>query len=98
MSQLLVVPKQTVRAGRPLGVIGSDPLDAAHLKHLRFEVWRGGPTDRVDPAPLMKDWERLPDPGDLPEVLLARNARTRKEYRPGERLVVRHHTRSDPRR
>jgi murein DD-endopeptidase MepM/ murein hydrolase activator NlpD len=74
MSQLLVVPKQAVRAGQPLGIIGGDPLDAAHLMHLHFEVWRGGASDRFDPERLMKAWEHLPDPGDLPEALVARNA------------------------
>jgi hypothetical protein len=34
LSQLLVVPKQTVRAGQPIGIIGADPLDPAHLMHL----------------------------------------------------------------
>jgi murein DD-endopeptidase MepM/ murein hydrolase activator NlpD len=98
MSQLLVVAKQSVRAGQPLGIVGADPLDAAHLKHLHFEVWRGGPNDRVDPEPLMNSWEYLPDPGDLPEMLLARNARKRIEHVPGERFIVRQHTRSYPRR
>jgi hypothetical protein len=53
LSQLLVVPKQPVFAGQPIGIIGSDPLDAEHLLHLHFELWRGGPKDGVDPAPLM---------------------------------------------
>jgi hypothetical protein len=69
------VPKQSVRAGQPIGIIGADPLDAAHLMHLHFEVWRGGATDRFDPEPLMKAWEYLPDAGDMPEVLIARYAR-----------------------
>jgi murein DD-endopeptidase MepM/ murein hydrolase activator NlpD len=74
-SSLLVLPKQQVRAGQPIGVIGGDPLDAAHLMHLHFEIWRGGPQDRFDPEPLMHDWEYLPDPGDMPATLAARNAR-----------------------
>jgi Peptidase family M23 len=76
LSQLLVVPQQDVRAGQPIGIIGADPLDAAHLLHLHWEVWRGGAADRFDPEPLLKTWEYLPDPGELPDVLLARNART----------------------
>lgn len=75
-SALLVVPKQQVRAGQPIGIIGGDPLDAAHLMHLHFETWRGGAKDRFDPAPLMRGWEYLPDPGDMPATLVARNART----------------------
>lgn len=89
MSELLVVPKQEVRAGQPLGIIGADPLDDAHLKHLHFEVWLGGPKDRVDPELLMKAWEQLPDPGDQP-ALLARNARNRAS--PGARFATRQRT------
>jgi murein DD-endopeptidase MepM/ murein hydrolase activator NlpD len=96
MSQLLVVPKQAVRAGQPIGIIGGDPLDAAHLMHLHFEVWRGGAADRFDPEPLMKAWEHLPDPGDLPETLTARNARAAE--RAADRVHARQHTRSFPRR
>ena len=71
LSQLMVVPKQTVRAGQPIGIIGSDPLDAAHLSHLHFELWHGGRTEAVDPEPLMRTWDYLPDPGDLPKALVA---------------------------
>lgn len=53
---------QVVHAGQPLGVIGADPLDAQHLKHLHFEIWPGGPADAIDPAPLMRGWESVADP------------------------------------
>ena len=96
LSQLLVVPKQAVRAGQPIGIIGADPLDPARLAHLHLEIWRGGAADRFDPEQLMKAWEYLPDPGDLPEVLLARNARI--AGRAGDLVRVRQHTRSYPRR
>ena len=96
LSQLLVVPKQTVRAGQPIGIIGADPLDAAHLAHLHFEVWRGGAAARFDPEQRMKTWEYLPDPGDVPEALLARNARG--AHRAGDLVRVRQHSRSYPRR
>ena len=95
-SQLLVVPKQAVRAGQPIGIIGADPLDPARLAHLHLEIWRGGAADRFDPEQRMKAWEYLPDPGDLPEVLLARNARI--AGRAGDLVRVRQHTRSYPRR
>lgn len=71
LSQLLVVPKQAVLAGQPIGIVGSDPLDAEHLMHLHFELWRGGRKDAIDPEPLMRNWEHVPDPGDLPAVLVA---------------------------
>jgi hypothetical protein len=64
--------------------------------HLHFEVWRGGSSARFDPEPAMKEWEYLPDPGDLPEALLARNARVTN--RPSDLVRVRQHTRSYPRR
>lgn len=54
--------KQRVKAGDPIGVIGFDPLDPQRLKHLHFEMWRGGPNDAIDPHPLMKTWTTVPDP------------------------------------
>jgi hypothetical protein len=55
---------QRVVAGQPLGVIGGDPMDTGrHLKHLHFALWRGGPRDAVDPAPLMRSWAMVADPG-----------------------------------
>lgn len=61
---------ERVRAGQPIGIIGASPLDAEHLKHLHFEMWLGGPNDRIDPAPLMRAWDRVADPN----ALVARNA------------------------
>ena len=52
---------ERVRAGQPIGVIGADPLDGQHLKHLHFEIWLGGPNDAIDPAPLMHAWESIAD-------------------------------------
>lgn len=76
LEKLLVAPaapgksNERVRAGQPIGVIGASPLDAEHLKHLHFEVWLGGPSDRIDPAALMRGWETVADPN----ALVARNA------------------------
>jgi hypothetical protein len=62
LEKLLVAPTapnkggQRVRAGDPLGIIGFDPLTGASLKHLHFELWRGGPKDAIDPAAVMKTW------------------------------------------
>jgi hypothetical protein len=61
---------ERVRAGQPIGIIGADPLDPAHLKHLHFELWLAGPSQAVDPAPTMRSWEAVPDP----TALVARNA------------------------
>jgi hypothetical protein len=60
---------ERVRAGQPLGVIGASPLDQEHLRHLHFELWLGGPRDRIDPSTLLKSWEVV----DPPRALVARN-------------------------
>ncbi len=51
-----------VYAGQPLGVIGADPLDARHLKHLHFALWAGNSGDAFDAAPFMRGWEMIRDP------------------------------------
>jgi hypothetical protein len=63
--------KQRVFAGQPIGFIGFSPLDKAHLRHLHFEVWRGGPNERIDPQLLMATWEISGAPSD---AVVARNA------------------------
>jgi Peptidase family M23 len=79
LDKLLVTPTaggrsgERVRAGQPIGIVGADPLDGEHLKHLHFELWRGGPNDAIDPAPLMRTWPVEPD-------AIARNAAF--HYRP----------------
>ena len=76
LERLLVTPTanagagERVRAGQPIGIIGADPLDPQHLKHLHFELWLGGPDHAVDPAPVMRAWETVADPS----ALVARNA------------------------
>ncbi|MBA3405682.1 MAG: hypothetical protein H0U13_13545, partial [Gemmatimonadaceae bacterium] len=63
--------KQTVRAGQVIGTVGFSPLDAQKLKHLHFEVWLGGPSDRIDPSFVMRSWEVAADPRT---TMVARNA------------------------
>jgi hypothetical protein len=76
LEKLLVTPTanakagERVRAGQPIGIIGADPLDGEHLKHLHFELWLGGPSSAIDPAPVMRGWSVVPDPRGL----VARNA------------------------
>jgi hypothetical protein len=70
---------ERVRAGQPIGVIGASPLDGEHLKHLHFELWLGGPRDRIDPAALMRSWEIVAAPNDA-GTLVARNGTL--TYRP----------------
>jgi hypothetical protein len=85
LATLMVAPttrgksRQRVRAGQAIGIIGSDPLDVAHLKHLHFALWRGGPANAIDPAPLMTRWDYAEDPREPPPVV-ARNAAL--AYRP----------------
>jgi hypothetical protein len=77
LSSLLVSAKQSITAGTPLGIIGADPLDGEHIMHLHLEVWRGGEDGRFDPQRVIETtWEYVPDPGDLPHVLVARNGAT----------------------
>ncbi|MBV8757170.1 MAG: peptidoglycan DD-metalloendopeptidase family protein [Deltaproteobacteria bacterium] len=68
MERLSVKPGDTVRAGQPIGTIGASPLDKEHLKHLHFEIWLGGPSGRIDPAPIMRGWETVPS-----TTMVARN-------------------------
>lgn len=56
LAALRVRKGDRVRGGEPLGVIGGSPLDGDHLKHLHFELWLGGPADRIDPAPMLATW------------------------------------------
>ena len=63
-----------IKAGQPLGVIGGDPLNAPHLKHLHFEVWNGGPSQAFDPAPMMKAWQVFEPRDVVPLFPSARNA------------------------
>lgn len=83
LDRILVKPtasgatKQQVRAGQIIGTVGFSPLDGEKLRHLHFEVWRGGPSDRIDPAPTMRMWEVRPDPR---ESRVGRNASL--TYRP----------------
>jgi murein DD-endopeptidase MepM/ murein hydrolase activator NlpD len=96
---LLIRPKQQVSAGTPLGIIGADPLDRRHIVHLHFEIWRGGSADRFNPQLLMETtWEYLPDPGDLPRVLVARNAGHRPSDGTSYSVPVTPHYRRPPRR
>lgn len=93
-------PKESrirVKASQPLGVIGGDPLDPSRLKHLHFELWLGGPTSAVDPAPLMKSWQVF-TPNDLAPFLssLTRNAPRRSSGKRPDFVHVTDHERRWP--
>lgn len=99
LSSLLVSAKQPVSAGTPLGIIGADPLDGEHLMHLHFEVWRGVADGRLDPQRLIETaWEYVPDPGDLPRTLVARNGGHRPTDGSSYDVPVITHYRRVPRR
>jgi hypothetical protein len=60
MSALAVVRGAQVVAGQTIGTIGGSPADGEHLKHLHFELWRGGSrTGAVDPAPYLDAWPHV---------------------------------------
>ena len=42
MASLAVARGAQVAAGQTIGIIGGSPADGEHLKHLHFELWRGG--------------------------------------------------------
>jgi murein DD-endopeptidase MepM/ murein hydrolase activator NlpD len=46
-----------VEAGHPLGVVGGDPTNPPHLRHLHFEVWIG--RTQIDPEPFLRRWQLL---------------------------------------
>lgn len=50
-----------VRAGQHLGLVGADPTDASHVRHLHFAVWYQGAGDAasIDPAAAMATWGRV---------------------------------------
>jgi len=49
-----------VDAGTPIGIVGASPLDPEGVKHLHFELWRGGASpSAIDPAPLLAGWPVL---------------------------------------
>lgn len=51
----------TVRAGQPIGIMGGDPIEPTHLRHLHFEVWHEGGADHaVSPDDAMQSWSRPP--------------------------------------
>jgi hypothetical protein len=67
--------------------------------HLHFELWRGGASDRFDPQKLIETtWEYVPDPGDLPRVIVSRNGGHRSTDSTGYSVPVITHYRRPPRR
>ena len=59
LATLAVRRGASVRAGQSIGTIGASPEDAAHLRHLHFELWNGGTrSGAVDPAPHLAAWSR----------------------------------------
>jgi hypothetical protein len=59
LEKLLVSKGERVRAGQPVGIVGADPLDGEHLKHLHFELWTGlVRANAIDPAPYLAAWSR----------------------------------------
>lgn len=87
LASLAVKVGQTVIAGEVLGTIGASPEDAAHLKHLHLEVWKGGSrAGAVDPDPFLRAWSRttIHDWSPRTSVAMATTPRngTMTAYRP----------------
>lgn len=59
--RLREAPRGTpIARGEPLGVMGTDPLDSGHVRHLHFAIWYQGHGDvaSVDPGRAMPRWQR----------------------------------------
>ncbi len=60
LATLAVRPGDHVTSGEPIGTIGASPEDAARVRHLHFEMWKGGTrAGAVDPAPYLAAWSRV---------------------------------------
>jgi hypothetical protein len=67
LERIDVIAGRDVGAGESLGAIGFDPSTARRLRHLHFELWRGGTrVSALDPAPYLAAWERLTIPAAAP--------------------------------
>ena len=86
-----------IKAGQPLGVIGADPLDTSHLKHLHFELQPVGAMSAIDPQLLMKSWQVF-TPEDVSPLLqaLRRNAPKGRSARRPDFVKVRGYERRWP--
>lgn len=72
---------QHVDAAHPLGVVGGNPAEPPHLKHLHFELWLG--KTPIDPEPMLRGWQLLEvhrlEPNDEVSVNLRGAARTTRD-------------------
>ncbi len=60
LATLAVERDAVVAAGQPIGTIGASPEDAAHLRHLHFELWKDATrSGTIDPAPYLAAWPRI---------------------------------------
>ena len=72
LGTLAVKRGDIVRGGQPLGTIGASPTDGEHLKHLHFELWKGGTrAGVVDPAPYLGAWSRVTSAWSPPDMQVA---------------------------
>jgi murein DD-endopeptidase MepM/ murein hydrolase activator NlpD len=90
----------TIKAGQPLGIIGGDPSNPPHLKHLHFELWPRGPESATDPRPYMKTWQIFTPNDVAPLLASARNAAPKRGAKRapqrGDLVPVRAHERRWP--
>lgn len=75
LTTLAVKRGDNVRAGQPVGIIGGSPIDSQHLKHLHFELWKGGKrSGAVDAAPYFAMWTRVSQPWTSPTLVASTSA------------------------
>lgn len=53
-------PPMAIGMGQVLGLVGADPTDPSHVRHLHFAVWYQGAGDAasIDPSSAMATWGR----------------------------------------
>jgi hypothetical protein len=79
LATLAVQKGASVTAGQILGTIGASPQDAAHVRHLHFELWKGGTrSGAVDPDPYLVAWSRTSTSASLSNVLIAASGGARR--------------------
>jgi hypothetical protein len=72
LATLAVKRGDHVKAGDVLGTLGGSPIDGQHLKHLHFELWKGGKrSGAIDPAPYIDTWTRVVTPWSPPVIASA---------------------------
>lgn len=57
LQKLNVETGETVELGQSLGIVGGNPNEVGAIAHLHFEIWRGGPSNHVNPSLFLNKWK-----------------------------------------